>query len=168
MSGNDHARRDRARDSQYDKPFRCASPSSSSSSPAARAYQVGLGHHRRRGLATEGSRNAHLHAAYLIVEANSPGHSLPLVVGSRSKRVRTILEGAARALVGQREHNRSPRDRSVILIFDLHNRVAIDALLDIVERSFALDDDDLQTGGSLLAPTGNAQKVEYYEKNKKN
>jgi len=164
MGRHDHARRDRARDSQYDEPFQ---PAPASSASAARAYEVGLGDNRRRSLASGRSRNAHLHAAYLIVEANSPGHGLPLVVGSRSKRVTTILEGAARALVGQREHNRSPRDRSVILIFDLHNRVAIDALLDIVKRSFALDDDDLQTGGSLLAPTGNAQKVEYYEKNKK-
>jgi len=119
-----------------------------------------LGDNRSRSLASEGSRNAYLHAAYLIVEANPPGHSLPLVVGHRSKRVRAIVECAARALIWQGEYHRRARDWFVAFIFHLHDRVASDTLLDIVERSFAFYDDDLQTGGILLTPTRNAQKVQ--------
>jgi hypothetical protein len=48
----------------------------------------------------------------------------------------------------------------VILIFHLHDRLAVDALANIIDGAFALDDVDAKSGDSLLRPGRFPKQVE--------
>ena len=53
-------------------------------------------------------------------------------------------EGAARARLGKRKNNQRPRDRPMIFIFHLHDRLSRGLLFDIVESPFTIEYCDLQ------------------------
>ncbi len=53
-------------------------------------------------------------------------------------------EGAARARLGKRKNNQRPRDRLMIFIFHLYDRLSRSLLLDVVESPFTIEYRDLQ------------------------
>jgi hypothetical protein len=61
------------------------------------------------------------------------------VVGHYSKAVAAIRENTAGAVLGQEERNRHSGDWLVVLVIHLHHSFSRHALVDIVDRSFSLE-----------------------------
>jgi hypothetical protein len=79
-----------------------------------------------------------------LVWYHSPRYRAPGIVGHYGKAAAAIRESTAGAVFGQKECNRRSGDRLVVLVIHLDHGLSSHPLADIVDRSFSLENRNIQ------------------------
>ena len=150
--GREHTKRGTtAYDRAHDQYFRGTAHASGRSSGSRRAQHVDLRDDRAGGLPGDGRGHPDLHASCLVVEADAAGYGLALSVGGSGQGIRAVREGAAGSLVRKEKGDRDSGHRFMVFVLHQHDGFPINALLDVIDRTFPFDDHDSQTSGSLTS-----------------
>ena len=112
-------------------------------------------------MAAGGGGDAQLVLAGEAVGLETAGGGLAFGVGQDGEGAGAVREGGAGALVGQQKDDGGAGDGLAVLIFDLHNGIAGDALAGIIDGAVTFDDHDVELAGWLM---GNGTRLREYRK----